>query len=95
MWGRGCTWGGSGAALSLSLPPALISYTFCSTPSPRGSCVPPPRLPLFQASAFAFLVPAKSILALERWKCPSEGGFSFGVCTGGERSWRSGQLPGV
>ncbi|XP_017173340.2 solute carrier family 23 member 1 isoform X1 [Mus musculus] len=30
------------------------------------------RLPLFQASAFAFLVPAKSILALERWKCPSE-----------------------
>ncbi|XP_024896457.1 solute carrier family 23 member 1 isoform X2 [Pteropus alecto] len=30
------------------------------------------RLPLFQASAFAFLVPAKAILALERWKCPSE-----------------------
>uniref|UniRef100_A0A4X1VC25 Solute carrier family 23 member 1 n=1 Tax=Sus scrofa TaxID=9823 RepID=A0A4X1VC25_PIG len=30
------------------------------------------RLPLFQASAFAFLVPAKSILALERWKCPPE-----------------------
>ncbi|XP_040614034.1 solute carrier family 23 member 1 isoform X2 [Mesocricetus auratus] len=28
------------------------------------------RLPLFQASAFAFLVPAKAILALERWKCP-------------------------
>ncbi|XP_042548076.1 proline-rich basic protein 1 isoform X2 [Dipodomys spectabilis] len=30
------------------------------------------RLPLFQASAFAFLVPAKAILALERWKCPPE-----------------------
>ncbi|KAM4764628.1 solute carrier family 23 member 1 isoform 2-T2 [Cyanocitta cristata] len=32
----------------------------------------PPRLPLFQASALAFLVPAKSILALEKWRCPSE-----------------------
>ncbi|NWI14521.1 S23A1 protein, partial [Crypturellus soui] len=31
------------------------------------------RLPLFQASALAFLVPAKSILALEKWKCPPEG----------------------
>nr|XP_051699388.1 solute carrier family 23 member 1 isoform X1 [Oryctolagus cuniculus]XP_051699389.1 solute carrier family 23 member 1 isoform X1 [Oryctolagus cuniculus] len=30
------------------------------------------RLPLFQASAFAFLVPAKAILSLERWKCPPE-----------------------
>ncbi|XP_029797038.1 solute carrier family 23 member 1 [Suricata suricatta] len=30
------------------------------------------RLPLFQASAFAFLVPAKAILGLERWKCPPE-----------------------
>nr|XP_045363913.1 solute carrier family 23 member 1 isoform X2 [Camelus bactrianus] len=30
------------------------------------------RLPLFQASAFAFLVPAKAILALEKWKCPQE-----------------------
>ncbi|XP_036702550.1 solute carrier family 23 member 1 isoform X3 [Balaenoptera musculus] len=30
------------------------------------------RLPLFQASAFAFLVPAKAILALDRWKCPPE-----------------------
>ncbi|NXJ91111.1 S23A1 protein, partial [Corythaixoides concolor] len=30
------------------------------------------RLPLFQASALAFLVPAKSILALEKWQCPSE-----------------------
>ncbi|NXL12706.1 S23A1 protein, partial [Mesembrinibis cayennensis] len=31
------------------------------------------RLPLFQASALAFLVPAKSILALEKWQCPPEG----------------------
>ncbi|NXH03998.1 S23A1 protein, partial [Loxia leucoptera] len=31
------------------------------------------RLPLFQASALAFLVPAKSILALEKWRCPPEG----------------------
>nr|XP_033783197.1 solute carrier family 23 member 1 isoform X2 [Geotrypetes seraphini] len=30
------------------------------------------RLPLFQASAFAFLVPAKAILALDKWKCPSD-----------------------
>ncbi|KAM4748804.1 solute carrier family 23 member 1 [Rhinophrynus dorsalis] len=30
------------------------------------------RLPLFQASAFAFLVPARAILALEKWKCPPE-----------------------
>uniref|UniRef100_A0A8C4S7L3 Solute carrier family 23 member 1 n=1 Tax=Erpetoichthys calabaricus TaxID=27687 RepID=A0A8C4S7L3_ERPCA len=30
------------------------------------------RLPLFQASAFAFLIPARSILALEKWKCPEE-----------------------
>ncbi|XP_063750588.1 solute carrier family 23 member 1 isoform X2 [Eleginops maclovinus] len=30
------------------------------------------RLPLFQASAFAFLIPAQAILGLERWKCPSE-----------------------
>ncbi|NXT20938.1 S23A1 protein, partial [Syrrhaptes paradoxus] len=30
------------------------------------------RLPLFQASALAFLVPAKSILALEKWRCPPE-----------------------
>ncbi|XP_006866196.1 PREDICTED: solute carrier family 23 member 1 isoform X2 [Chrysochloris asiatica] len=30
------------------------------------------RLPLFQASAFAFLIPAKAILSLERWKCPQE-----------------------
>uniref|UniRef100_A0A2K5JEJ0 Solute carrier family 23 member 1 n=1 Tax=Colobus angolensis palliatus TaxID=336983 RepID=A0A2K5JEJ0_COLAP len=40
------------------------------------------RLPLFQASALAFLVPAKAILALERWKCPSEGGYTSGVHTG-------------
>ncbi|XP_034091952.1 solute carrier family 23 member 1 [Gymnodraco acuticeps] len=31
------------------------------------------RLPLFQASAFAYLIPAQAILGLERWKCPSEG----------------------
>ncbi|TKS83459.1 Solute carrier family 23 member 1 [Collichthys lucidus] len=30
------------------------------------------RLPLFQASAFAFLIPAQAILSLDRWKCPSE-----------------------
>ncbi|XP_040831461.1 solute carrier family 23 member 1 isoform X1 [Ochotona curzoniae] len=30
------------------------------------------RLPLFQASAFAFLVPAQAILSLDKWKCPSE-----------------------
>uniref|UniRef100_A0A8C7YB33 Solute carrier family 23 member 2 n=1 Tax=Oryzias sinensis TaxID=183150 RepID=A0A8C7YB33_9TELE len=27
------------------------------------------RLPLFQASAFAFLAPAKAILSLDKWKC--------------------------
>ncbi|XP_055499053.1 solute carrier family 23 member 1-like isoform X1 [Leucoraja erinacea] len=30
------------------------------------------RLPLFQASALAFLVPARAILALDKWKCPTE-----------------------
>ncbi|XP_034033438.1 solute carrier family 23 member 1 [Thalassophryne amazonica] len=30
------------------------------------------RLPLFQASAFAFLIPAQAILSLDRWTCPSE-----------------------
>ncbi|KPP73653.1 hypothetical protein Z043_107241 [Scleropages formosus] len=30
------------------------------------------RLPLFQASAFAFLVPAQAILGLDKWKCPPE-----------------------
>ncbi|XP_007556555.1 solute carrier family 23 member 1 isoform X1 [Poecilia formosa] len=30
------------------------------------------RLPLFQASAFAFLIPAQAILGLDRWACPSE-----------------------
>ncbi|XP_061660410.1 solute carrier family 23 member 1 isoform X2 [Syngnathoides biaculeatus] len=30
------------------------------------------RLPLFQASALAFLIPAQAILGLERWTCPSQ-----------------------
>ncbi|KAL0994686.1 hypothetical protein UPYG_G00125810 [Umbra pygmaea] len=30
------------------------------------------RLPLFQASALAFLIPAQAILGLDRWKCPPE-----------------------
>uniref|UniRef100_A0A672H9I9 Solute carrier family 23 member 1 n=1 Tax=Salarias fasciatus TaxID=181472 RepID=A0A672H9I9_SALFA len=30
------------------------------------------RLPLFQASAFAFLIPAQAILSLDRWKCPPD-----------------------
>ncbi|KAI1882557.1 hypothetical protein AGOR_G00251970 [Albula goreensis] len=29
------------------------------------------RLPLFQASAFAFLAPARAILSLDKWKCNS------------------------
>ncbi|XP_056140345.1 solute carrier family 23 member 1 [Lampris incognitus] len=29
-------------------------------------------LPLFQASAFAFLIPAQAILGLERWTCPPD-----------------------
>ncbi|KAJ8777318.1 hypothetical protein J1605_014701 [Eschrichtius robustus] len=49
------------------------------------------RLPLFQASAFAFLVPAKAILALDRWKCPPEGGHISGDCTG-EGSPRSPEV---
>uniref|UniRef100_A0A4W4FKH3 Solute carrier family 23 member 2 n=1 Tax=Electrophorus electricus TaxID=8005 RepID=A0A4W4FKH3_ELEEL len=31
------------------------------------------RLPLFQASAFAFLAPARAILSLEKWKCNATG----------------------
>ncbi|NXA39743.1 S23A1 protein, partial [Eudromia elegans] len=42
------------------------------------------RLPLFQASALAFLVPAKSILALEKWKCPPEGKAGPGGGAGGQ-----------
>lgn len=72
----------------------LTDFPFCVSPFiPRFLylCLNPlhhgcsvfPRLPLFQASAFAFLVPAKAILALERWKCPPEGGFSTGVRLGG------------
>ncbi|CAL8401406.1 unnamed protein product [Boreogadus saida] len=30
------------------------------------------RLPLFQASAFAFLIPAQAILGLDRWACPPD-----------------------
>ncbi|XP_048086185.1 solute carrier family 23 member 1 isoform X1 [Alosa alosa] len=30
------------------------------------------RLPLFQASALAFLIPAQAILKLDRWTCPPE-----------------------
>ncbi|KAM9781872.1 solute carrier family 23 member 1-like [Syngnathus typhle] len=30
------------------------------------------RLPLFQASALAFLIPAQAILSLDRWACPSQ-----------------------
>ncbi|XP_066445353.1 solute carrier family 23 member 1 [Eleutherodactylus coqui] len=30
------------------------------------------RLPLFQASAFAFLVPARAILSLDKWQCPPD-----------------------
>lgn len=76
MWGRDSTstWGLRDFPFSIPFP----------QPIPPLLCALPSRLPLFQASAFAFLVPAKSILALERWKCPSEGGFSLRICTGGE-----------
>lgn len=68
---------------SSSKPP--VYYLFSSTHSTahHGYSVPPSRLPLFQASAFAFLVPAKAILALERWKCPPKGGFDLDVYAGG------------
>lgn len=45
-----------------------VRLKFCSC-----LCLCVYRLPLFQASAFAFLVPAQAILSLDRWKCPSEG----------------------
>lgn len=91
----GLPWGLNDSHLPLSL--VSLSLSLCSPflISPR-IFIPPPhpplptpvalclssRLPLFQASAFAFLVPAKAILALERWKCPPEGGYTSGVCTG-------------
>uniref|UniRef100_A0A2K6UMD0 Solute carrier family 23 member 1 n=1 Tax=Saimiri boliviensis boliviensis TaxID=39432 RepID=A0A2K6UMD0_SAIBB len=53
------------------------------------------RLPLFQASAFAFLVPAKAILALERWKCPPEGGYTSRVCTGEKGRSRDLEVQGA
>lgn len=34
------------------------------------------RLPLFQASAFAFLAPARAILSLDKWKCNTTGNCS-------------------
>uniref|UniRef100_A0AAY4D6P5 Solute carrier family 23 member 2 n=1 Tax=Denticeps clupeoides TaxID=299321 RepID=A0AAY4D6P5_9TELE len=39
------------------------------------------RLPLFQASAFAFLAPAKAILSLDKWKCNEriEAGKHWGI----------------
>ncbi|NWZ87149.1 S23A2 protein, partial [Poecile atricapillus] len=39
------------------------------------------RLPLFQASAFAFLAPARAILSLEKWKCNNTGNYCL--------SWRT------
>lgn len=86
----GLPWGLSDFHLPLSL--VSLSFSLCSPflISPHIYILPPHpvalclsfRLPLFQASAFAFLVPAKAILALERWKCPSEGGYTSGVHTG-------------
>uniref|UniRef100_A0A672LG35 Solute carrier family 23 member 1 n=1 Tax=Sinocyclocheilus grahami TaxID=75366 RepID=A0A672LG35_SINGR len=38
------------------------------------------RLPLFQVSAFAFLIPAQAILRLDKWKCPPEGTNSVTQC---------------
>lgn len=39
------------------------------------------RLPLFQASAFAFLAPARAILSLDKWKCNTTGNCSyFHIC---------------
>uniref|UniRef100_A0A8C7BWR5 Solute carrier family 23 member 2 n=1 Tax=Neovison vison TaxID=452646 RepID=A0A8C7BWR5_NEOVI len=35
------------------------------------------RLPLFQASAFAFLAPARAILSLDKWKCNTTGNCSY------------------
>ncbi|XP_044803544.2 solute carrier family 23 member 1 isoform X2 [Bubalus bubalis] len=64
-----------GASLCAGPPPS-VSPVSCSCLSPPilslWLCASASRLPLFQASAFAFLVPAKAILALERWKCPPE-----------------------
>lgn len=60
---------------------SLLPHIYILPPHPVALCLSF-RLPLFQASAFAFLVPAKAILALERWKCPSEGGYTSGVHTG-------------
>jgi hypothetical protein len=69
--------------LSMPLPPSFpVSIpTNPVTPAARRLSF---RLPLFQASAFAFLVPVRAILALDRWKCPPEGGHILGVWAGGE-----------
>lgn len=70
-----CVW------VSLSLSPCPPVCVPAPNPAlPLLFCAFLSRLPLFQASAFAFLVPAKAILALERWKCPPEGGHISGVC---------------
>ncbi|XP_061007417.1 solute carrier family 23 member 1 isoform X7 [Dama dama] len=65
-----------GIRTALCRPPTPYHpYLVPASPTPILSlwlCASAFRLPLFQASAFAFLVPAKAILALERWKCPPE-----------------------
>uniref|UniRef100_A0A8D0D4B2 Solute carrier family 23 member 2 n=1 Tax=Sander lucioperca TaxID=283035 RepID=A0A8D0D4B2_SANLU len=38
------------------------------------------RLPLFQASAFAFLAPARAILSLDKWKCNTTGNSFLFFC---------------
>lgn len=53
------------------------------------------RLPLFQASAFAFLIPAQAILRLERWKCPPEGTSSVTHCVNFYCHYQRGMLSGM
>ncbi|KAG8574728.1 hypothetical protein GDO81_009300 [Engystomops pustulosus] len=43
------------------------------------------RLPLFQASAFAFLAPARAILSLEKWKCNTT---EISFANGTEHIWQ-------
>lgn len=53
------------------------------------------RLPLFQASAFAFLAPARAILSLDKWKCNNTGeqpSFPSGPLVTQGKSWNGGRL---
>lgn len=59
----------------------IVNALGCSRCRDHGFGLVSFRLPLFQASAFAFLAPARAILSLDKWKCNTTGNCSyFHIC---------------